>query len=161
MLDSIDITILNALQQSGRKRRNELAEETGLSLPAISERLRKLEERGYIERYTAVLNAKLLGNDVTAFVSVTIDSSKHYEDFLRHVQQHPEILECHAVTGDGSHLLKIRTANTASLEEILSAIQSWRGVQGTRTSVVLSTRKETLTISLASHDTHHTEKKHA
>ena len=160
MLDTIDIAILTALQESGRKRRNELAEETGLSLPAISERLRKLEDRGYITGYAALLDAKLLGNDVTAFVSVTIDTSKHFEDFLRHVDANPEILECHAVTGDGSHLLKIRTANTASLEAILSSIQSWRGVHGTRTNVVLSTRKETLSISLASAVHQHSEKKH-
>ena len=161
MLDAIDIAILTALQESGRKRRNELAEESRLALPAFGERLRKLEDRGYIQGYSAQLNAKLLGKDVTAFVSVTIDTSKHYEEFLRHVDQNPEILECHAVTGEGSHLLKIRTSNTASLEAILSSIQSWRGVHGTRTNVVLSTRKETLSISIGSHDTaHHTEKKH-
>jgi Lrp/AsnC family transcriptional regulator, leucine-responsive regulatory protein len=156
VLDAIDIAILTALQDNGRKRRNELAEEIGLSLPAISERLRKLEDRGYITRYAALLDAKKLGMDVTAFVMVSIDSSKHFEEFLKHVAQSPEIIECHAITGEGSHLLKIRTWNTATLEEILSAIQSWRGVLGTRTSVVLSTRKETLSIPID--PTHHSEK---
>jgi Lrp/AsnC family leucine-responsive transcriptional regulator len=156
VLDAIDLSILTALQGNGRKRRNELAEEIGLSLPAISERLRKLEERGYISGYAALLNAKQLGMDVTAYVIVSIDTSKHFEEFLRHVDRNPEILECHAITGEGSHLLKLRTWNTASLEQLLSAIQSWRGVLGTRTSVVLSTRKETLSISID--PSHNTEK---
>lgn len=148
MTDAIDIEILKALQADGRKKRNELAEEVGLSLPSVSERLRKLEERGYIKGYTALLDSKMLGNDITAFVAVSIDTSKHYEDFLKHVDENPEILECHAVTGEGSHLLKIKAANTASLEKILSTIQAWRGVLGTRTSIVLSTRKETLNIPI-------------
>jgi Lrp/AsnC family leucine-responsive transcriptional regulator len=145
-LDSIDIRLLEALQQHGRIKRNELAELVSLSLPSVSERLRKLEERGFIKGYTCLVDARKFGFDITAFVFVSIDTSKHYNDFLAHVDGNPEILECHAVTGEGSHLLKIRTRNTASLERILSTIQSWRGVLGTRTSVVLSTRKETQTL---------------
>jgi len=148
VLDEIDLKILSSLQQNGRKRRNELADEVGLSLPSVSERMRKLEDRGFIKGYTAHLNAKMLGKDILAFVFVSIDTSKHYEDFLKHVDDNPEILECHAVTGEGSHMLKISTANAASLEGILSTIQSWRGVLSTRTSIVLSTRKETSHISI-------------
>lgn len=148
MLDELDIKILNAVQENGRVRRSDLAELVGLSLPAASDRLRKLEERGYIRGYTAVLDPGKFGKDVTAFVLVSVDTSRHYDHFLTHVEENPEILECHAVTGEGSHLLKIRTDSTAALEQILSTIQSWKEVQRTRTSVVLSTRKETLTISL-------------
>lgn len=150
MLDTIDLQILSALQSSGRKKRSELAEEVGLTLPSISDRLRKLEERGFLTGYHAVLDAKKFGFDITAFVVVSIDTSRHYDDFLRHVDENPEILECHAVTGQGSHLLKVRTRNTESLERILSAVQSWRGVLGTQTSIVLSTRKETTDIPLSS-----------
>jgi Lrp/AsnC family transcriptional regulator, leucine-responsive regulatory protein len=156
MLDETDIKLLQTLQAHGRKRRNELAEEVGLSLPAVSERLRKLEERGYILGYRAVLDAAMFGKDVTAFVLVSVDTSRHYEDFLKHVESDSEILECHAITGEGSHLLKIRTRNTATLETILSKVQSWRGVLWTRTMIVLSTRKETLEIDL----THHVTQKH-
>jgi Lrp/AsnC family transcriptional regulator, leucine-responsive regulatory protein len=151
MIDDVDIKLLQTLQSKGRRRRNELAEEVGLSLPAVSERLRKLEDRGYIRGYAAVLDAGLFGKDVTAFALVSVDTSRHFEDFLKHVEQDGEILECHAITGEGSHLLKIRTRNTASLEAILSNIQSWRGVLWTRTMIVLSTRKETLAINLNSH----------
>jgi Lrp/AsnC family leucine-responsive transcriptional regulator len=151
LLDDVDVTMLNALQANGRMRRGDLAELVGLSLPAVSDRLRKLEERGYITAYTAVLDARKFGKDVTAFVQVFVDTSRHYEEFLKHVKRHPDILECHAVTGEGSHLLKIRTDNTAALERVLSEIQSWKEVQRTLTSIVLSTCKETLNINIQSH----------
>lgn len=150
MLDELDILILNALQSNGRIKRSELAELVGLSLPAASDRLRKLEERGYVKGYAAILDHTKFGKDITAFVQVSVDTSLHYENFLKHVQKSPEILECHAITGDGSHLLKIRTDNTAALERVLSQIQSWKEVQRTRTSVVLSTTKETLNIDIPS-----------
>lgn len=148
MLDNLDLLILDALQTNGRIKRNELAELVGLSLPAASDRLRKLEERGYIKGYAAILDPAKFGKDITAFVQVSVDTSLHFDNFLKHVQASREILECHAITGDGSHLLKIRTENTAALERVLSHIQSWKEVQRTRTSVVLSTTKETLNIDV-------------
>lgn len=153
MLDNLDILILDALQTNGRIKRNELAELVGLSLPAASDRLRKLEERGYIKGYAAILDPAKFGKDITAFVQVSVDTSLHFDNFLKHVQASREILECHAITGDGSHLLKIRTDNTAGLERVLSQIQSWKEVQHTRTSVVLSTTKETLNIDVHSSTT--------
>ncbi|MFZ1731097.1 MAG: Lrp/AsnC family transcriptional regulator [Bacteroidota bacterium] len=148
MLDSLDYLLLDALQKNGRLKRNELAELVGLSLPAASDRLRKLEERGFIMGYAAILDPAKFNKDITAFVQVSVDTSLHFHNFLKHVQESPEILECHAITGEGSHLLKIRTDNTAALEHVLSQIQSWKEVQRTRTSIVLSTTKETLNINI-------------
>ncbi len=148
MLDDVDYKILDALQKNGRVRRSDLAELVGMSLPATSDRLRKLEERGFILGYAAVLDHQKFSKDVTAFVHVFVDTSRHYDNFLKHVSDNPDILECHAVTGEGSHLLKFRTETTATLEAVLSQIQAWKEVQRTRTSIVLSTRKETLNISL-------------
>ncbi len=150
MIDEIDTKILEILQREGRTKRNELAERVGLSLPAVSERLKKLEESGLIMGYYARLDHHLLGNDVTAFIIATIDSSKHFAAFVEHVHSTPEILECHAITGDGTHLIKIRTENTSGLEKLLAKIQSWQGVAKTRTSVVLSTSKETSQIKIHS-----------
>ena len=147
-IDEIDIAILRILQRSGRTRRNDLAEQVGLSLPSISERLRKLEEGGYITGYRATVNHKKLGKDITAFIMVIVDSSKHYHSFVEHANALDEILECHAITGEGSHLIKIRTENTSSLERLLAKIQSWTGVTGTRTHLVLSTSKETTAITI-------------
>jgi Lrp/AsnC family transcriptional regulator, leucine-responsive regulatory protein len=148
MLDIIDIQILDILQANGRIRRNDLADRIKLSVPSTSDRLRKLEESGYISGYTVILNSKKLGKDITAFITVSIDSSKNYIKFLDHVAGLDEILECHAITGEGSHLLKIRTENTAALEKLLSRIQSWPGVLGTKTHLVLSTSKETQNINV-------------
>jgi len=146
MLDEIDAKILEILQRNGRTRRNDLAEKVGLSLPSVSERLRKLEESGTITGYFATVDPKKLGRDITAFIFVTSDSSKHYGQLVEHAMTLDEILECHAITGEGSHLLKVRTSNTGSLERLLAKIQAWPGVLSTRTNLVLSTSKETMRI---------------
>ena len=143
MLDEIDLKILEILQKNGRTRRNDLAEIVGLSLPSVSDRLRKLEENEFIKGYYASVDPKKVGKDITAFILVSVDSSKHYHSFIEHANSTDEILECHAITGEGSHLLKIRTVNTSTLEKLLAKIQSWHGVTGTRTHLVLSTSKET------------------
>lgn len=145
-LDEIDVKILEIVQDRGRIRRNDLAEQVSLSLPAASERLRKLEEAGIIEGYHAKVNHRFLYRDITAYMLVNVDSSKHFKSFLLNANQNDEILECHAITGDGTHLLKIRTFNTDSLEKLLAKIQSWTGVTKTTTSLVLSTSKETMRI---------------
>lgn len=146
--DDIDAKILDILQQRGRTKRNDLAEAVGLSLPSLSERLRKLEEARIITGYHATVDYRRLGKDVTAFIFVTVDSSKHYRDFLEHAITFDEILECHAITGKGTHLLKVRTTNTASLEKLLARIQAWTGVVSTETDLVLSTAKESMRIKL-------------
>lgn len=148
VFDDIDLKILDLLQKQGRTRRNDLAEKVGLSLPAVSERLRKLEEAAVITGYFAQVDHKKVGKDITAFITVTVDSSKHFGTFVDHTRAAAEILECHAITGDGTHTLKIRTENTASLEKLLAKIQSWQGVVKTTTNVVLSTAKETLRIKI-------------
>lgn len=147
-LDDIDIALLEVLQDSGRTKRNELAETTGLSLPAVSERMKKLEEAGFITGYRAFVDPRKIGWDVTAFIVTTVDSSKHYNAFLEKVQKTDEVLECHAITGEGTHLLKIRARTTEELEKLLAKIQSWMGVVRTMTRVVLSSPKETTRVPI-------------
>ncbi len=153
-VDDVDIQILKVLQRQGRTKRNELAEQVKLSIPAVSERLRKLEERGVIRSYNAVLDARKLGLGLTAFIFLTTESSSYYQQIIDKALAHPEILECHAVTGDGSHILKIKTLSTETLEKLLSHIQSWPGVANTRTNVVLSSPKEDTVVSLAHLEMH-------
>lgn len=142
-LDEIDLKILKHLQIDGRSQRNKLAEIVHLSVPSVSERMRKLEERDLIKGYYAVLDSKRFNFDITAFVFVEVDGSDNYKKFVDKSSEEPEILECHSITGDGSHILKIRTENTESFEKLLSEIQSWEGVHKTRSNVVLSSFKET------------------
>lgn len=148
-LDQTDLDILRALQCDGRIGLGVLGERVGLSSPAVAERVRKLEERGVITGFTTRLAPRFLALDISAFILVRVDSSTHYPKFLAKAQGHPEIMECHAITGDASHILKIRTRNTATLESFLAEIQRWPGVIGTRTSLVLSTHKESLELPLS------------
>lgn len=148
-LDEIDVQILTHLQENGRAQRNKLAEIVGLSVPSVSERMRKLEERHLIEGYHAVLNAKQFNLDITAFIFVEVDGSINYPKFVQTVILEAEVLECHSITGDGSHILKIRTKNTETLEKLLSKLQSWDGVKKTRSNLVLSSYKETRQIPVS------------
>jgi Lrp/AsnC family transcriptional regulator, leucine-responsive regulatory protein len=148
MLDDLDIKILKTLQVNGRKKRNELAEEVGLSIPSVSDRLKKLEDSKIIEGYYTKVSKQAFGLDIQAFILVIMDSSKHYKDLIKHVEKHPNILECHSVLGEGSHLLKVLVKNTEALEKMLSEIQTWPGVTGTKTTYVLSTIKETTAINI-------------
>jgi len=150
MLDDLDITILKKLQENGRTKRNELADAIGLSIPSLSERLKKLEDNGVIDGYYTKVNRHSFGFDIMAFVSVIMDSSKNYEKFSELVKKTPEILECHAILGEGSHILKIVVKGSKDLEMLLGKIQSWTGVHRTVTSFVLSTIKETTSLNLQS-----------
>lgn len=147
-LDDIDLRLLETLQEHGRTSQHDLALQVGLSAPAVGERLRKLEERGIIRHFAAVLDPKKVGRDVTSFITVGVEKSRYYGDFIAKALEDPEVLECFAVTGQGSHLLKVRTENTTTLERLLGRIQMWPGVQWTLSSIVLSTAKETTHIPL-------------
>lgn len=147
-LDDIDVVILEQLQKDGRIQRNKISEMVNLSVPSVSERMKKLEERGLIVEYNAILDAKRFNYDITAFIFVEVDGSDNYQKFINKASTLDEILECHSITGDGSHLLKIRTHNTTSLEKLLSRIQSWEGVKKSRTNIVLSTFKETRSLKV-------------
>lgn len=151
-IDRIDTRLLELLQENGRTSQHDLAQAVGLSAPAVAERLRKLEDRGILKQYTAVLDPKRLGWDITAFIFVGMNGSRHFEDFRRRVAEAAEIQECHSVTGQGSHVMKIRVENTLALEHFLAEVQAWPGVQWTNTSIVLSTLKETSVLPLPIND---------
>ena len=148
MLDELDLKILRTLQSNGRTKRNVLAEHVGLTIPSVSDRLKKLEESGIIEGYYAKVNRQAFGFDILAFILVMMDSSKHYKDLIKHVEKNPNVIECYSVLGEGSHILKVSVTNTEALEKLLSEIQTWPGVTSTKTTYVLSTIKETTSINI-------------
>ncbi|MCS4121849.1 Lrp/AsnC family transcriptional regulator [Salinibacter ruber] len=145
-IDEIDAKILELLQRDGRMQRSDVAEEVDLSISAVSERMRKLEEHDVIEEYRAVVDAKRLRLDITAFIRVSVDGSEHYPNFVDQVEGMEQVLELHSITGAGSHLMKVRTTDTTALEGFLSDIQAISGVSKTTTSIVLSTFKEERTV---------------
>ncbi len=147
-MKDLDRQILTLLQDDARLSLSEIAERVGSSVPTVSDHVKRMEEAGTIRGYHAVVDAVICGLDVAAFLFVDIESSANYDSFRRQCRARKEILECHAITGTASHLLKVRVKNTSALEQLLSAVQQWKGVTRTQTSVVLSTHKETPIISL-------------
>ena len=149
MIDAKDISILSLLQSNSRMTASEIAESVGMSVPAVTERIKKLTEAEIIQKFSAKLDAKKLGFDLSAFIAVVSSSSDHYEDIISESIKNPSVVECHSVTGDGSHLLKVRVKSSTGLEKLLRDIQAWPGVIRTHTSVVMSTYKEGFTLKLS------------
>ncbi len=136
-MDEKDKLILSLLQKDGRMTASEMAEKVDLSVPAVTERIRKLTEGGVLKEFRAVLDAKKVGYDVTAYILLDMSSSNSYGDMVQYAQDNDEVLECHSITGEGSHILKVRTHDTSSLESLLRNIQSWPGVIRTHTMIVM------------------------
>ena len=142
-IDAADRRILEMLQADGRATQMEIARAVKLSQPAVAERIRKLEERGIIVGYTARVDAARLGKDITAFIGVAVNHPKHFAGFAERVLALPDVLECHRVAGQDSYLLKVKTANTGSLDHLLvDQIRTIPGVTRTLTTIVLSSIKE-------------------
>lgn len=142
-MDTTDYHIVDMLQKDGRATQLELARAVGLSQPATAERIRKLESSGVITGYTARVDATKLGKDITAFIGVTIEHPKFFENFAKKVLELPEILEAHRVAGQDSYILKVKTSNTKSLDLLLvETLRTIEGVTRTHTTIVLTSIKE-------------------
>lgn len=149
MLDQIDQFLIRALQENGRRKKNDLAQEIGMSVPAVAERMKKLQDSGVILGYSAHVDPRKLGMDVGAIITLISERSTKYADVIKQAQKHPEVLECMSVTGEGSHLLIVRTTDTTSLENLLREIQAWPGVIRTDTRLILSHYKQGGAVSVA------------
>ncbi|MEX0806682.1 MAG: Lrp/AsnC family transcriptional regulator [Candidatus Binatia bacterium] len=148
LIDQIDLKILFILQNNGRSRLADIAEEVDLSAPAVMERVKKLEAGGVIKGYQALLDGKKVGKDITAFIGVSIGNQRDIDKFAAQMLRYHDVLECHHVTGDETFILKVKSANTGSLEKLLGEIRSVEGVTRTVTKVVLSTAKESQIVDL-------------
>lgn len=142
-LDDLDYRLIDLLQRDGRATQLELSRAVGLSQPAVAERIRKLEERGVITGYSARVDATKLGKDITAFIGVSVEHPKYFENFAKKVLSLPDVLECHRVAGQDSYILKVKSANTRSLDSLLvETLRTIPGVTRTQTTIVLSSIKE-------------------
>ena len=140
-LDKVDRDILNILQKEGRSSASHIAEEIGMSIPAVTDRIKKLQESGVIIGFTTLLDHRKIGLDVSAFITLISESSIHYSDVVVLANQTSEIVQCFTTTGNGSHVLLAITENTNSLEKLLRIIQGWPGVMRTETQMILSSYK--------------------
>lgn len=141
-MDAIDVRILEVLQENARVSISELSKRINLSLSAVSERLKKLERSDIINKYTAILDSKAMGKDLSVFISIGLESTSDAQAFLDFVEDEPEVLECHYITGEYDYMLKVTTTNTHSLERIMNRIKSFSGIKHTQTNVIMSTIKD-------------------
>ena len=148
-IDKLDCQILMALTDNGRVRWSALAEQLGVSAPAIADRVRRLESSGAIAGYTAQLNAQFFGIELTAFITVTLEHPRYRQEFINYVQANDSIQSCHHIVGEGDYLLKVRCRQTADLEQLLSEeIKALPGISQTRTTISLSTVKDRVTLPI-------------
>lgn len=138
MLEDIDREILRLLLGDGRMSYTDLGKATGLSTSAVHQRVRRLEQRGVIQGYRAVVDFEAIGLPLTAFVSVTPLDPAAPDDVAERLAGLPEIEACHSVAGSENYILKVRVATPSALEELLARIRGTASVS-TRTTVVLST----------------------
>jgi Lrp/AsnC family leucine-responsive transcriptional regulator len=137
-VEEIDRRIVGLLARDGRLSYTELGRATGLSTSAVHQRVRRLEQRGVITGYAAVLDHDQVGLPLTAFVSIKPIDPSQPDDAPDRLAPLSEIESCYSVAGDESYILKVRVASPPALEDLLTRIRAAANVS-TRTTVVLST----------------------
>jgi Lrp/AsnC family transcriptional regulator, leucine-responsive regulatory protein len=145
-LDLIDRKILQTLQREARISNVELAKRVHLSPTPCFERVRRLEEGGYIQRYVAQLDPHKLGIGLLAFIEVSLDKTNPsaFERFRETVADMPEVQECHMVAGGFDYLLKVRVTDMAAYRRFLGdRVSSLPGVNRTHTYFVMEEAKAT------------------
>lgn len=134
LLDPTGLKLLRALQEDARLSFSELGRRVNLSTPAVSERVRRMEEAGLILGYHAAVDAAKLGWPITAFIRL-FTSAKHYPRFLELAQAIPELVECYHVTGSEAFVIKARVESVSQLEALIERLNPFGE---TSTSIVLS-----------------------
>ncbi len=142
-LDAVDRKILRLLATDGRSSYQALADEVGLSRPAVMERVKRLEEAGYITGYGARVDRAKAGFPVTAFVAVRYTKSDYVGDEprMREMEKHPGVLECHHVAGEDCYVLKVAAPDLERLQDLLRDLRGPSPTieMNTHTTIVLGT----------------------
>ena len=140
-MEEINRRIVSLLSRDGRMSFTELARQTGLSVSAAQQRVRRLERRGVIRGYSALVNPDDAGLPLTAFISIKPFDPAAPDDAPSRLAHLPAIEACHSVAGEENYILKVRVASPAALEDLLQEIRAAASVS-TRTTIVLSTPYE-------------------
>ena len=138
LLDTIGKDIVRELMKNARISFSELGRVVGLSTPAVTERVRKLEEAGIITGYHAAINGDLLGKSIIAFINLDTPAAG-YDRVKRLAKQLPQVLECHHISGEGAFILKVMVASVGDLETLVARFSPFGR---TRTTIVLSSLNE-------------------
>lgn len=129
-MDLIDEKILDALKTNGKATACDISKKVNLSIPAVAERIRKLDKAGIIEQYTIKVNRKKAGYGLLAIVFVNIESTENIDDFRKAVVRFREVIECYHVAGEYDYMLKVLMNDTEELESFLSKkLKHIKGVQ--------------------------------
>ena len=147
-IDKKDKLILNELIKNARESASNIAESIGMSIPAVTERIKKLQDSGVIKGYSVSIDDRMIGVDVSAFITVISESSEFFEDVVNHANTNQYVTKCYTTTGTGSHILYVKTENSTSLEKLLRSIQSWPGVKRTETQLILNSYKSTTPLTI-------------
>jgi Lrp/AsnC family leucine-responsive transcriptional regulator len=146
-MDATDYAILNELKRNGRASASEISKQVNLSIPAVAERIRKMEQAEVIQQYTVKINRDKIGKRLLAFIFVNIDKTENIDNFKHAIVQHDCVLECHHVAGTYDYLLKVVTEDTQALEDFLSKIlKKIKGVSNSNTIIALITLKEKINL---------------
>jgi len=137
-VEEINATIISLLAADGRMSFTELSRRTGLSVSAAQQRVRRLEQRGVIKGYSAVVSAEEIGLPLTAFVSIRAFDPAAPDDAPERLAHLGAIEACHSVAGEASYILKVRVGTPRDLEDLLQEIRAAANVS-THTTIVLST----------------------
>ena len=137
-MEDLDRQIITLLSRDGRMSYTDLGKATGLSTSAVHQRVRRLEQRGVIKGYAALVDAESVGLPLTAFISVKPLEASAPDDTAERLADLLEIEACHSVAGEENYILKVRVGSPADLERLIGVIRAKAGVS-TRTTVVLST----------------------
>ncbi len=140
-MEELDRQIVDLLVRDGRMSYTDLGKATGLSTSAVHQRVRRLEQRGVIRGYAAVVDPEAVGLPLTAFISVKPFDPSAPDDIADRLSGVPEIEACHSVAGEENYILKVRVATPLELEDLLGRLRALAHV-ATRTTVVLSTPYE-------------------
>ncbi len=154
-LDELDETILQILQTEGRISNVDLAGRINLSAPAVHARIKRLEQRGYIRQYAALLDRERAGFDMLCFINVSLQlhQLEHVENFRQIVHQMPEVLECHHLTGEYDYLLKVVVRSRKDLQHfVVNKLTPVPGIARIYTSVVLMEIKSTTALPIMSYE---------
>lgn len=141
-MDAVDRALLAALRRDGRTPFAELGRLVGLSGAGAQERVRRLEERGVIRGFTAVVDPPAVGLGVSALVGVHTSDGAEVDDVARRLRSVPQLEDCWYVAGDEEFVVLVRAADIPALERTVAQVRRLRGVSRTRTTVVLSARWE-------------------
>lgn len=146
-MDRIDMEILELLKINSRVTVSDVSKKINLSIPAVSDRMKKLEEKGVIQQYTTILSRKEMGYGILAFIFVSIERTESAAIFKEKIQNFKHVLECHHIAGEFDYLLKVTAKDTEDLETFITEdLKEVASVYKSRTNIVFSSMKETYSV---------------